>query len=188
MPKITDRSALIDGLLKLIAVGGVTAAAIIAPNSLQFLGKPLNKYLIRLDKKARERELKRTLSYLKYSKLITEDYEHGLALTAKAKHRLQQISISELTIPKPNKWDKCWRIIFFDIPESKKTRRDAFAAQVRQLGFKVLQRSVFIHPYPCQEQVATLTEYFRVSKYVSYIETAHIDNESILYKRFKDIL
>jgi DNA-binding transcriptional regulator PaaX len=188
MPRQTEKSALIDGLLRLAAIGGLTAAVIFAPNAIQLFDKPLQKYFKKLDQHARERELRRTITYMKHYRLVTGDYEHGLQLTPKAKRRLKKLSFNEITITKPKYWDRKWRIVFFDIPETSKSSRDGFAAKARGLGFKVLQRSVFVHPFSCREEVVRIAEHFGVSRYVSYIETAHLDNETALVRRFKHLL
>lgn len=188
MSRRTEHSAIIDNLLKLIALGGITVTTLLAPNAVQLLDKPTQKLFKELDKHERERQLRRAISYLKYSHLVTEDYDHGLSLTSRAKQRLVKLSFDEIAIPQPDNWDKKWRIVFFDIPEDKKSRRDGFAAKLRQLGFAVLQRSVFIHPLPCREQVEQVSAHFDVEKYVSYIEADHIDNENLLRKHFRTVL
>ena len=188
MPRRTDTSYLIDGLLRFITISGITASAILAPNAVRLFDKPLQKYLKKLDEQQRQSKLRKALTYMKYNQLIAEDYEHGLSLTPKARQRLEKLSFDEITIPKPKTWDKKWRIVFFDIPENHKSNRDAFAAKMRQLGFKVLQRSVFIHPFHCREEVARVAMHYHVRKYISYIEANNIDNEAVLKRRFKSIL
>jgi len=187
MPIRTERSAIIDEVLKLIAVGSVTATALLAPNALQLFHKPLRLYMGKLDERERRREIQRTLRYIKYNHLVTEQYEHGLKLTPKAMKRLEQREMSQLAIPTAKKWDKKWRLVFFDIPESHKVQRDAFASRIRQLGFKVLQRSVFIHPFPCVNEISKVASFYGVARYVSYVETTHIDNDSVLRQRFRSL-
>ena len=188
MARVTEKSAIIDGLLKLIALGGITATALLAPNAVQIFDKPLKKYFAKLDERERQRELQRAIAYMKHYRLITENYEHGLAISSKAKDRLIKSNIREIAIKTPKKWDRKWRIIFFDIPEPRKSSRDAFAAKIRSLGFKVMQRSVFVHPFSCREQVKTIAEYYGVARYVTYIVTDHLDNEKALIKRFKHLI
>ena len=188
MPKHTERSAVIDGILKLVAAGGITATLLIAPNAIQLFDKPIKKYFKDLDEREQRRELQRMLAYMKYNKLISENYDHGLRLTAKAKKRLKKRNYDEITIQKPEDWDNKWRIVFFDIPEAHKSSRDGFAAKLRLLGFKVLQRSVFIHPFPCLDEVMQVASHYRVERFVSYIETSFLDNEAVLITRFKSLL
>ncbi len=44
------------------------------------------------------------------------------------------------------KWDRLWRIISFDIPQKYRNERDKIRRMLRKLGFRGLQRSVWISP------------------------------------------
>lgn len=179
-----ERSVVVDGLLRVAALGALTTAALLAPAALSALDKPLRKQLDKLDDAARKREISRALSYIRYTKLITEDYQHGVILTEKAKRRLARNEINSLEIPHCETWDGMWRIIFFDIPEKQKTKRDAFAGHLRRMGFAVLQRSVFVSPFPSRDEVSLLAVHYDINQYVTYIEASHIDNETPLRKHF----
>ena len=58
---------------------------------------------------------------------------------------LSEKSVYEL-IPKP--WDGKWRIVCFDIPEENKEIRNQLRREIKRLGFRSLQRSVWISPLP----------------------------------------
>lgn len=179
-----NTSVIIDGLLRIAAFGALTSAALLAPASLSALDKPLRKQLDKLDERARKREISKAMSYIRYRKLITQDYQHGIILTEKAKRRLARNKINSLEIPRSTIWDEKWRIVFFDIPEKQKTKRDAFAGHLRRMGFAVLQRSVFVSPFPSRDEIALLSAYCEINQFVTYIEASHIDNEALLRKYF----
>lgn len=54
-------------------------------------------------------------------------------------------------------WDKKWRVVIFDIPERKRGQRDVLREKLRDLGFGMLQESVWISPFPIANE---LKEYF----------------------------
>ncbi len=184
MGRNNETSALVDGLLKALAGGIILSAAITAPNSIQVLDKPLQHFLERLDKRERERELKRLAAYMRKRGLIRGTYEHGLIITKAGRQRAKKDAADKLTIAQPKEWDKSWRLVLFDIPETKRDARAALTNMLRSLGFQLLQQSVWIHPFPCREQVETLCVRYGVAQWVSYIETSHIDHDHILQKRF----
>ncbi len=191
MAKNETTSAIIDGLLRFVAFGGVLSIGLMTPNALQALDKPLQTYFNRLDKRAREREFRRLRIYMKQKGLIaftSEDYEHGITLTKTGKKRLQKAKFDNLLITQPKKWDKQWRLVFFDIPESKRHARRALTSKLRLLGFQQLQRSAWIHPFPCRPEIEVVARAFDVSKYLTYIETSYIDNQKLLRKRFLSLL
>lgn len=45
------------------------------------------------------------------------------------------------------KWDKRWRVVIFDIEEINRNARDALREKLRELGFGMIQKSVFISPH-----------------------------------------
>ena len=182
-------AAIIDGLLKFVLLGGTISVTLLAPNVLVALDKPLQKILKKLDARQQERELKRVLHYMKRKQLITTaDYAHGIKVTAKGKKRAKKAVFADLRISPPKHWDKHWRIIFFDIPESRRYARVELTRKLRSLGFRQLQRSTWVHPFPCRQEIEAVATTYKVQRYLSYIETSHIDNQRALRKVFSSLL
>ena len=67
------------------------------------------------------------------------------------------------------KWDKKWRVVIFDIPREFNRKRDTLRRRLRYMGFFMLQRSVFVLPYPCEEELSDLCETLNVGDYVDII-------------------
>lgn len=55
-------------------------------------------------------------------------------------------------------WDGLWRIVIFDIEEKRKYVRDRVRAKLRELGFGMWQKSVYISPHSVAEEI---NEYFQ---------------------------
>ena len=177
-------SELVDAVLRFSLTAGALAAGMVLPNALVAIEKPLGKYFKHLDRKQREREAQRIIRYMKYQGLLVGDYEFGLQISKKGKKRLEELDFDSLKIPTPTRWDHLWRLVFYDIPEHHKLGRDTLTAKLRELGFFQLQRSVWIHPFPCREVIEKVTSAYMLEPYVSYIETRHLDNQAVLIKRF----
>lgn len=191
MNKKTESSAVINGLLRFIVGGGVVATIIVAPGMAKVLDKPTRAYFRKLDKAKQERELTRLLYYMKRKGLIalrSEDYVHGVVVTDKAKQRLKAADFDRLSINPSRKWDKKWRVVFFDIPEQERDTRRQLTGKLKQLEFQQLQRSVWIHPFSCREEIEIVSAHFKVQKYITYIETTYIDSQEALIKRFSHLL
>ena len=93
---------------------------------------------------------------LKKAKLIKIYYknkEKYVELMPKGKEKLKKIMVEKIKLKKPGKWDKKWRMVIFDIPDKKKPARNALAEKLKKLGFYHLQKSVFVHPYDCKEEI-----------------------------------
>lgn len=188
MSRNKTTSGFVDGVLNTLVNGGVLATAVAAPNALKSLDKPLRLYLKKMDKRAREREYSRLLRYMKQQGLIkysTKDYEHGVQLTKKGEARVREVELENLKIKKPRRWDNTWRVVLFDIPEQYKYGRDHLSAKLKQLGFIQLQKSVWVHPFPCKDEVSAVVLQYNINRYVTYLETSHIDSQEKLIARFK---
>lgn len=184
MSRQVDKSEVVDTILKILATGGVVSAGLFAPNSLQAFDKPLRLYFKKLDDRKRQREIRRTLTYMRSKNLVKGTYEHGLQITDKGRSRLESVNFKDLEIKVPSKWDKKWRVVFFDIPEEKKTGRDGLTRKIKELGFKQLQKSVWIFPYECRQEIEIITARYDVDRFVTYIETSFIDKQKKLQQRF----
>ena len=108
-----------------------------------------------------------------------------MELLDKGKKRTIAFNAEKMAIKKPLQWDTKWRIVLFDIPHARKKVRDAFRWHMRRLGFKEFQKSVFIHPYPCTDEVDFLIELYEIRKYVRQIIAEDIDNSLHMKKKFK---
>ena len=51
------------------------------------------------------------------------------------------------------KWDGYWRVVAFDIPEESRKVRRLIRMELRQLGFRQFQRSIWISPLPIRKEV-----------------------------------
>ena len=93
-------------------------------------------------------------------------------------------SLDTLVIPTPQKWDKKWRLVIFDIPEKKRAGRNALRDKLRDCGFKEWQHSVFVYPYPCENEIDFIIEVFDLRPYVRYAEVTYLTNEAELRLSF----
>lgn len=70
------------------------------------------------------------------------------------------------------KWDHQWRIVIFDIPQEMHRQRNNFRNKLKSLGFYMLQKSVFVFPYPCEEELGDICDDLGITECVDII-TAH---------------
>jgi len=82
-------------------------------------------------------------------------------------------------------WDGRWRIVVFDIPEKMRRSRDVLRDKLERLGFYELQKSVFVFPYQCEDEINFIIEYFNLRQYVRTGILEKIDNDLHLKKIFK---
>jgi len=138
--------------------------------------------------KINEKYWHRIIKNLYASKLITcqEDKDGNVMLTLNdnGKKRALQYNLDTIKIKKPKEWDGFWRLVIFDIPENKKQARNALSFKLKQMGFYPFQKSVFIHPYDCRDEVDFLIEVFDVRPYVRFIIAKETDVDLKLKQHF----
>lgn len=105
-----------------------------------------------------------------------------LILTSKGRIKKLRYDLDELDVIAPEKWDGQWRLLMYDIP--KKKAREAFREKLKQLGFVRFQKSVWVHPYPCENEIDFVVAVFEIQKYVTLL-TVRINNDLPLRKRFR---
>jgi len=136
-----------------------------------------------------EQSLRRAIRSLYESKMIDMKYNKKddtvtVVLTDEGKKKALTYDIENMEIKIPRAWDGNWRVVLFDIPEVFKKRRDGFRFHLKNLGFFEYQKSVFVHPYDCKDEIEYIIEFSGIRKYVRFIVADSLDNELHLKKHF----
>jgi hypothetical protein len=146
------------------------------------------KALHREWKKIDQDYLWRVIKEFNHDRLVKyREYPDGsisIILTEEGKKRVLKFNIDSLIIPKPAIWDRQWRLVFFDVPEKKRRGRDALRLKLRELGFYEWQKSVFVHPYSCRDQIDFIVEFFELRPFVRYGDLINPTNEAELKLHF----
>jgi len=133
----------------------------------------LNDYLSDCftDKGISRRRISRINYDLKRSHYIKIGEGDSVKLTNKAKIRI----IEKFASLYPN--DGKRRLISFDIPEVKRRERNGFRRTIKQMGFKQIQKSLWVCDKNLSDLVEIAIKEFKVSEYVAYfvIERSNID-------------
>lgn len=88
---------------------------------------------------------------------------------------------------KKKKWDKKWRIVIFDIPQDMHKQRNYFRDRIKSLGFYMLQKSVFVFPYPCEEELNEVCSRLNISDYVDVIRADSVGFQEEEIKKYFNI-
>lgn len=137
-------------------------------------------------------DIRQQLYYLKKRKLIKnvlKENEHYFELTNKGRKALIWEMIGKRR-DKKMRWDKNFRIVMFDVPEDKKKIRDMLRRKLESIGFLQMQKSVFIYPFDCKEDVDCVCYYLGTSKYINYLVVKITEGEEEIIEKFlqKNIL
>ncbi|MEK7562293.1 MAG: hypothetical protein AAB509_01255 [Patescibacteria group bacterium] len=115
-----------------------------------------------------------------------KDKQIYISLTEKGKKKAGWMQIDSLKIKKPKKWDKKWRVVMFDIAQLKKMHREALRGKLKELGFYLFQKSVWILPYDCKEEMKMIQEFFGLKdNELRLIIADYVGNDKEFRKIFK---
>ncbi len=172
------------GKILLLLLGGLALGLTRSPKGYFKITKEMHREW----KKINHHSLSRSIRALYNSKLVKQndngDGTTTFILSKDGREVALRYDLEKMTILK-TKWDKKWRIVMFDIPEILKKVRDTFRYQLKKLGFIELQRSVFILPFECKNEIEYIIEFYNIRKHVRFIEANQIDNELHLKHKFQ---
>lgn len=175
------------GISKTILFALYTGAVAVAPGGVAGSFAVLGKFFD--DKEFEDyspEQVRNAIKYLRRKKLIEiqKQYQKDVfALTKVGWWRTRKL-LKSFGIEKPKKWDGKWRMVIFDIPDYKKDTADVFRKALKRLGLANLQKSIWIHPYECRDQVYYLTGNMFIKPYVRYVVAEEVTGEKDLRKRF----
>lgn len=183
--KIIDQESNSGKIIRALGMGvGITVALANKRTSYK-ITKLLIKEIFGLNKKP-----KNMPSYflkLRKQRLIEikkDGSRHKIFLTENGRGIFLRFNYEELKIKNPKIWDRSFRVIVFDIPETKRSARDSLREKMKELGCVKFNDSVWVYPYPCQKEIDFIANYWGIGKYVHFILARDITNRDLLEKTF----
>lgn len=174
------RTKINTAIISIVAVAGIIAVAAVAPKLINLFGK--SKYLRQRLFQSRSR-----LSSLIARGYLAIEVKSGkkyVRLTQKGEHFSALIQDGAVPLKKPRRWDGKWRLLIFDIPESRKKIRGQIRSMLTAIGFIRLQDSVWVYPYDCEDYMILLKADLHVGKDVLYIIADQIEYDKPLRRHF----
>lgn len=172
------------GLLKLIGDVGEFVLPLdkMAPYRwMSFGGRPikdLDEYFPSIVKRVGERLLREG-----YVEKRETSEGTVVKITEKGKSRILLFKLDEMKL-KRDKWDGLWRVVFFDISEIDKNKRDQLRKYLKKLGLKQMQESVWVSPYVVEGEVKYLREVLEIPHGVKLGTLKEVENEKELKEWF----
>lgn len=131
---------------------------------------------------------KKVFGQLVKQKYVEITYNGNGSITARiTKRGLQRVltyKLGEMKLRTEKKWDRKWRVVLFDIPEKYKRVRDEFRNRLIHLGLYLYQKSAYLSPYPCFDEVEFLRQLYGISFEVKYLLVEKIEDDKDLRTYF----
>lgn len=171
-------------LLSLLKAGLVLSVAMVAPNALRVL-KPLGQKPKEWEEYYPSSIERVTLRLWRKGHVEVKEGRDGytVVITEKGRSEVLKYDVEAMSIPRQKRWDGKWRMVFFDISEDK--ARQKFRETLRSMGFFPMQKSVYVQPFPCREQIEFLREVLSIPHYVKLATVESLENDADLRRFFR---
>lgn len=174
-----NRQEVAKNVLIGLGVVGIVVVAVVAPGLVKAIPS-----LSKVDFPRINRELKRLKDRGLVEIIKRRSGLVSVKLTKAGRDKIKTYQVDSLVINKQVNWDKKWRIIIFDVPVQKNSSRERLRKKMKRLGFFSLQKSVYVHAYPCFEVVEFLRNYLGIKAEVEYIEADKLESQDKLVSHF----
>lgn len=175
-------------VLKLLAAGAILTTVLLVPGLAA--AAPLIKEYQRRKEEKNEKEwdkfnlyrLRQIIKRLEKQKIVEFTNDGFIKITNNGKQKMLKYQIEDMNLSfKP---DGKWRIIIYDIEEMKRWQRNLFRQMLKKLKFLQLQKSVYLTPFPCENEIEYLRQIFEVGMEVRIITATGLENEEAYKKYF----
>ena len=176
-PKVKD-------ILKILGITGFVAASLLMPGLPKILTPAYKKQHKRWGHFNR-RILKAALKRMQTGGVIEEIEQDGeivFKLSEKGKLKLFKYRLEDLELNQ-NSWDKKWRLVAYDIPKGKKNQAEAFRTLLKKMNFLQLQKSLWLTPFPCSNEIEFLKQLYFLKDHVTVLTISQLEGESA-YKQY----
>jgi hypothetical protein len=178
-----NAKTVLNATLALIAMGGALTLGVMAPGVFGELSRMA--YRKKKEKYEQYREIWQRFYLLKQKgNLDFVKEENGYSvyrLSKKGREKIKKFIFDEFFIRKPERWDGKWRLVIFDIPESQNKARWALRRKLKDLGFYQCQKSAWIHPFPCLEEIEFLKDVLNIKPFVKLFLIEEMTDGKVLY-------
>lgn len=177
-------------ILNALALGtGILVIGTLAPASGAVMVREIIKTYFRKKRFEKDRFL-RDLKTLQKRELLTykelPDGTVEIEITKQGKNKILRYRVDEIQLKKPDVWDKKWRLVIFDVPHAERQARDALREKLQDMKFYQLQKSVFLTPYPCEDEIDFIASIFDVRRHILILYIQNFEGEEKL-KHFFNI-
>lgn len=108
------------------------------------------------------------------------DNQKYLKITKKGQSKLNSIRLEGEEALVPNTWDGFWRIIILDIPEERKSEREALRYLLKKANFICVKNTVWISPHPYEHLFTNIKKDLNLGNKLMIIVTDKLDPETNL--------
>ncbi len=115
-----------------------------------------------------------------YAEMHRSDNQSYVRITKKGRTKLNSIRLLGEDTLVPMAWDGFWRIIILDIPEERKSEREALRYLLKKANFTCLKNTVWISPLPYENLFINIKKDLDLSTELMILVTDKLDEQTNL--------
>lgn len=123
------------------------------------------------------------IAKLRRSGIIGGRAKTGYSLSPAGSRQLETLRFKRII--STDKWDRKWRLISYDIPESNRLARETIRRLIKELGCKQMQLSLWAHPHPCLRQFELIRDTYGLKNHIFLLEVEHSGQFNELLRLFR---
>ena len=123
-----------------------------------------------------------------YAEMHDSGQQDYVRLTKKGKIKLNTIRLEGDDALVPQTWDGFWRIIILDIPEERKSEREALRYLLKKANFVCIKNTVWISPHPYEHFFKNIKKDLNLTSELMIIKTNSVDEitEKVFLKKIHE--
>lgn len=130
----------------------------------------------------RLRQLIKRMQNSKYVEIKEENGIPAIKITEKGKAKLLSFDLEKMQLNE-NNWDGKWRLIIYDVKQSKRANSESFRRALLRLKLLKLQKSVYLTPFKCYDEIEYLRLLFDIGTEVQILTVGSLENE-LAYRKY----
>ena len=116
-----------------------------------------------------KRVVSKRISFLSSKGYLSTSKNSRLHLTKKGKTWLSFADVSHIMF-RNKRMDRYQRLIIFDIPEERRDARNILRRKLKEFECKLLQKSVYLTPYICEQEINEIARILNIESYVHLLK------------------
>lgn len=182
----------VEDVLILLTAGTFLAASLVFPGLPMVAREVLKlKKEMGYSKKLKEWEkfnlwrLRQIIKRMQNSKYVEIKEQNGVPsvkITQKGTNKLLKYDIDKMRLDE-RKLDGYWRLIIYDVKTAKRQNSETFRRAISKLNLLKLQKSVYLTPFRCEDEIEYLRQVFDIGNEVLILRVKNIENEQP-YRRY----
>ena len=124
------------------------------------------------------KRFQKLISYLKHKGLIKIKEiknKEAIFITPKGQNKISNIIIKVQSVNLKKRKDKKWQMIMYDIPKNKDRERQFFRKELKLLGYRMIQKSIWASPYNVLMETKQLIEKYKFWDFIRVLLVQEIN-------------